>query len=560
MNKRAAIYARVSLDIQRDNYSIPSQVDRCVRYAQEKGYSLVGDRFVDRENGQDVLTSEGAIPAYVDDYSSRELSRPGLDAALEYLRTVGYDALIVYTLDRLARDPYIRQTLEMEIESLGGKVEYATGDYEDSTEGEVRKDLDATFARWENAKRVERFNRGKCRKAEQGKFVTGITPYGYRRDDKALGGLAVDERQAAIVHRIFVMYANEGLSIRQIADRLNAEGLRSYRGPWAKTTLRRLLKNPVYIGTLFYNKTRCRRNGPETRNKDEWISIPTTPLVDEELFDAAQKRFKENLEYKRRSPKRFYLLTGMVFCEECGRPYVTQTYNIGKQRRTTEAQIYRHRKDKGHCVNRSLRAEQLETVVWKEIIVLLQDPLRLRKGYEESLEQQKLSHARQRSHLETLNKRRIKLEQSRQNLNAAYIDPDITMSKAEYVEQKQRIDDELKSIEAEVADIQKDLAYIPSPAELETLEAFSAEVCERLELVEMRSEDKRKIFELLHVKVFVSESGMVRIDGWFNAHESDGLSDRQWISWGSLTLLSKNRVNACTQPSKTPACPIPANA
>jgi DNA invertase Pin-like site-specific DNA recombinase len=64
-------------------------------------------------------------------------------------------------LDRLARDPYIRRRLELEFEKRGAVVECVPGKYDQTPEGEVRKDLKATFAKWKNAKRVERSQRGK---------------------------------------------------------------------------------------------------------------------------------------------------------------------------------------------------------------------------------------------------------------------------------------------------------------------------------------------------------------------------------------------------------------
>ena len=112
MSKRAVIYARVSTDLQRENYSVPTQVQECLKYARTRGYVVVGNRYVDSTSGKDVQEAKSAIPAYVDDYTSRELSRPGLDVVLEFLEEVGFDVVIVYSLDRLARDPYIRQTLE----------------------------------------------------------------------------------------------------------------------------------------------------------------------------------------------------------------------------------------------------------------------------------------------------------------------------------------------------------------------------------------------------------------------------------------------------------------
>ena len=150
MSERAIIYARVSTDIQRENYSIPSQVKAAITYAKDRNYSIVGDQYVDLKTGKDSLIGNGSIAAYVDQYTSLELSRPSLDAAIDYLEKQGFDVLMVYALDRLARDPYIRQTIEREIEARGARVEYVSGNYDKTPEGEVRKDLEATFAKWEN--------------------------------------------------------------------------------------------------------------------------------------------------------------------------------------------------------------------------------------------------------------------------------------------------------------------------------------------------------------------------------------------------------------------------
>jgi site-specific DNA recombinase len=528
--ERAAIYARVSTDMQRDNFSIPSQIAECVKHAKKRGYTVVADQFVNSENGYDALSGDGSTPAYVDDYSSRELSRPGLDAALRYLEVVGYDVLIVHALDRLARDPYIRQTLEREFSTRGAKVEYVLGSYEETPEGEVRKDLDATFAKWENAKRVERCNRGKCRKAESGLFVTGKSPFGYRWDKNAPAGLAVDEQQAAVVQKIFDLYVHEGFSIHQIIMWLEGNGVPSHSGNhhWGSTSVNRILKNPTYTGHAFYNKTKLLPSYQrEVRDQSNWIDIPTTPIVEDWIFQEAQKRFLENKERKRRMPSRFYMLTGMVICDHCKRLYVTQTYASTKQRRKTERQIYRHRINKGHCSNHSIGARELESIVWREIVSILEDPDRLRQGYEASMEQYQASYARQKAHVETLKNKAEKLEQSKVNLTEAYIDPDIRISRDDFIAQKVRIESELKTINKEMEAMGQEMFHVPTPAELQCLEAYAAKICHTLDTIDPSPEEKRTILQLLHVEVVVDLEGFVRLEGWFTPVENGGLLDRQ---------------------------------
>ena len=81
----------------------------------------------------------------------------------------------------------------------------------------------------------------------------------------------------------------------------NTSGVQAYNDKWAKTTLLRLLRNLVYVGRLYYNKTRLKGKKVEFRDRSDWVEIPTTPLVEEWIFQEAQKRFKENLELKKRS-------------------------------------------------------------------------------------------------------------------------------------------------------------------------------------------------------------------------------------------------------------------
>ena len=512
--------------MQRDNFSIPSQISDCVAYARKRSYTVIGDLFVNPDNGYDAAKGNGSIPAYVDDYTSRELSRPGLDAAIRYLEVVGYDIVIVHALDRLARDPYIRQTLEREFSSRGAKVEYVLGNYEETPEGEVRKDLDATFAKWENAKRVERCNRGKRRKAESGLFVTGPAPYGYKWDKDALAGLAVDEQQAIVVRKIFDFYVHEGYSIRQIIEWLKDNHIPSHKGKpvWATVSLNRLLKNPIYTGHAYYNKTKyISRAEREERDKSQWIEIPTTPIIEEWLYLEAQKRFSENLERKRRMPSRFYMLTGMIICDNCNRPYITQTYPVDKQRRKTEGQIYRHRTSRGHCSNRHFRAQDIEPVVWREIVAILKDTKRLREGYEAALEQHQAIYVRHKAHMETLRKKAEKLDQSMKNLTAAYIDPDLRMSKADFLDQKVRIEDELALVDKEMGKISEEMKQVPSIAELDCLEEYARRICHRLDTVDPTPEEKRHILQLLHVEVRVDLEKNIRLDGWFSPEEDDGL-------------------------------------
>ena len=530
MSKRAVIYCRVSSDNQRNNYSIPSQVDACLKYAKERGYLVIGNQFVDPITGLDVFQEEGALPAFVDDYTSLEISRPSLDAAFGFLQEVGFDVLICYCVDRLSRDPYIRQTIERELARSDVAVEYVLGNYEDSAEGEVRKDLDATFAKWENAKRQERFTRGKRRKAEMGLFVAGRAPYGYRRDPSAFGGLAVHEKEAEIVRRVFNLYTEEGLSINAIARTLTEDpGVFTHLGnkEWRDSTIKTMLRNTVYAGWCYYNKWGPPKTGKKKqvlKDRSEWIKIPTTPIIDKSTYDATQRLMAFNRDHRRKYPSRFYLLRSMVFCAECERLYngcsgLSQTSEVAAYR------YYRHRVRQGHCSNSQVPAASLEQYVWAEIAQVLQDPAHLRKGYEEAAKQHEATRARTRQHLEVLERNAIRYREQLHNLLQAYIDPDIGLTKKDYSAQKTRIENELQEVEVKIASLQEELSQHSTPADLETLEAFLEEIKTVTVSIgdEPSPEVKRRVLELLNVQVIIHKTGEVHVEGWFRPKEMEVL-------------------------------------
>lgn len=551
MSKQAAIYARVSTDDQRGNNSIPTQVSDCLKYAQEHQYLIVGNQFVNPETGRDTKKDKKAIKAFVDDYTSLELSRPGLNAALAFLETGGFDVLIVHALDRLARDPYIRQTLEREMQAHGVRVEYVLGSYDETPEGEVRKDLDATFAKWENTKRVERSTRGKRGKAARGLFVGGRSPLGYRSDPTHWGGLVIYELQAGIVRYIFELYVHEDYSIRAIADKLTKEKVLNHSGRthWGKTTVARILANETYAGLCYYNKWKRKDKKLVRRSQTEWIPIKVPAIVERDVFEEAQRKLRQNHEIRRKQPKRFYLLARMVFCAKCGRVYVTQTKKPTlKNRQVEESQAYRHRSKEGHCTNKHIAARPLEVDVWGTIASAILDGDNLMRGYTESLERQKAVHAKKRSHLETLRQAAFKWEQKQENLTKAYIDPDVELSKAEYRKQKAVIQEELGRLEKEISELQEELDNATTPSDLASFEAFMAIMRREIEQnIDPDPLEKRRILEMLRVRVEIDpDTGKNHVRGWFKPGGNDSSSD------SSKQSKQKSLSNRDGLSSKTP--------
>ena len=209
----------------------------------------------------------------------------------------------------------------------------------------------------------------------------------------------------------------------------------------------------------------------------------------------------------------------MVFCSDCKRVYSAET---NKNWEKQVVKKYRHRISMGHCINRNITEKRLERIVWERVVLALLNPEVLEQGYLESLERQEIAQKRQRAHLETLNQKCINLKKQRENLTAAYLDPEIGLTKNEFVEQKARIDRELKEVLDEISSLEKELEAIPTPAEFETLQRFAEKIRVRLENnIDPTPQEKKKLIELFHIKVWVPVDGKITVTGWLDGR-NDG--------------------------------------
>jgi site-specific DNA recombinase len=141
--RRAALYLRVSSQQQEDNFSLPTQEERCRQYASERGYQ-VADAHVFREV-----------------YTGVELwERPHLSRLREMIRRHEIDVVIAYAIDRLSRDPVHLGVILSEADHAGVRVEFVTEPLDDSPEGQLIRFVRGYAAKVEHTKIKERMMRG----------------------------------------------------------------------------------------------------------------------------------------------------------------------------------------------------------------------------------------------------------------------------------------------------------------------------------------------------------------------------------------------------------------
>ena len=358
---RAAIYARVSTDLQEKEQTIRSQLQAIREYVSERGYSVSGE--------------------YIDDgFSGATLDRPGLDGLRDALRTGEIDMVVFHSPDRLARKAVYQGLVLEEIEKAGIRVEFLNYPVDDSPENRMLLGMQGLFAEYERAKIMERTRRGKLQRAREGALVGGHPPFGYRwikRNESGRARLEISDYQAAVIRRMYRMLVDDQLSTRSIARKLTQEGVATAKGAaqWQPTAVIRMSTNPVYKGSYRY-----RQSGQEE------ILIPVLALVDDSIWQAAQSQLVANTQFSRRNNRRHrYLLRGLVRCSRCDGSYTEYTQR-GHSGYHCNRVHWGSSSTGKRCPPGAVSAEPLERAVWTAVTEALQNPQILIDEYRVLLE------------------------------------------------------------------------------------------------------------------------------------------------------------------------------
>lgn len=368
----AVVYVRVSTDDQaRHGYSLAAQEEACRRKALELGAARV-----------EVYRDEGV--------TGEVLERPGLQAALAAAKA-GAKWFVVYDPDRLSRKLAHQLLLAEQIERAGTRLEFVTMDWQDTPEGRLFYSLRGAVAEFEKEKFKARSRFGKLAKARRGLLPHRLRIFGYRYVPVE-ARLEIDPAEADVYRRM-VRMALEGLPCTRIAEEFNASGVPGPNGDrWYRATVRRILRNPTYLGTLHVNRISwegakaAAASGqsyrPRRRPREEWIAVPIPPLIGREEWEALQRALDRRRPPVRKDARHRYPLTGLARCGLCGGPMGgTHVRSRGKtyryyvcSRSTTSNARPESRRTPVRCPGVSIRADALEETVWGRVLGWLSDP------------------------------------------------------------------------------------------------------------------------------------------------------------------------------------------
>ncbi len=247
--RQAALYARVSSEHQADANTIASQVTAL----QERAHA-------------DGLVVSETMTFLDDGYSGATLVRPALERLRDAMSAGAIDRLYIHSPDRLARKYAYQVVLVEECSRVGVEVVFLNRELGRSPEDDLLLQVQGMMAEYERAKIMERNRRGKLHAARSGSVnVLGGAPYGYRYLSKHQGGgharYEVRADEARVVRQIFAWVGHERLSIGDVCRRLMHTGelTRTGRTVWDRSVVWGMLKNPAYMGSAAFGKT---RHGP----------------------------------------------------------------------------------------------------------------------------------------------------------------------------------------------------------------------------------------------------------------------------------------------------------
>ncbi len=327
-----------------------------------------------------------------DGFSGSDFERPAFREMMEEVRAGRIDCIVVKDLSRFGRN-YLEagEYIERIFPFLGVRFIAINDNYDSEHKS---GEMDCLLIPFKNL-----INEAYCRdismkirsqlavKRKRGDFVGSFAVYGYRKDSENKNRLAVDAFAAEVVRDIFRQKL-AGVSAGDIADGLNEEGVlppmaykksqglnyaTPFRGggspSWNASAVLRILKNPVYTGTLVQGKSASpgwRARGRMEKPQGEWDIVEDAheAIIDKETFAIVRKVLAGDT---RTSPGRsaVEIFSGMVFCGECGGPMVRKTVTA-KKRKYVYYVCGTHKIEKT-CFSHSLSHERLAEIVQKEL-------------------------------------------------------------------------------------------------------------------------------------------------------------------------------------------------
>lgn len=311
---RAVLYCRCSTEEESQVNALQNQVREGEACIASLGWFLV-DEYIETKSG---TTTQGR-----DEYNR----------LYDDLLTDRFDIIVIKSQDRLMRNVKDWYLFLDKMLSHGKRLYFYLEKKFYSADDALITGIKAILAEEYSRELSKKINNAHHnRQINGGKVMITSRVFGFNKLPD--GRVEVLEEEAKIVRQIYE-YCLAGYGSRTIANIFRNRGyVKKTGGEFTGTSVLRLLRNPIYKGTMCMNR---RHFDFETKKeirlpKDQWIyqenAVPA--IVDEETWKRANAIIDERAERYHRNGRHVkgegcrsgkYDLTGKLICSQCGQPY-----------------------------------------------------------------------------------------------------------------------------------------------------------------------------------------------------------------------------------------------
>jgi site-specific DNA recombinase len=366
------IYLRLSRedeDKEAESQSITNQRDFLINFVHENGWNIK--------------------ETYIDDgFSGLNFDRPDFLRMTRDIECGKINMVITKDLSRLGRD-YIMTGHYIERYFPEKNVRYiAVNDGVDTSSDSSCNDM-TPFKSVMNdmyAKDISKKVRtALMTKKRKGDFIGSTPPFGYNKDSNNKNKLIINPETAPYISEIFHLYLS-GSTLSGIAGELTKQGIptpsqfkklthtqQRFKGVWNEAIIKRILTSETYIGNLTQNRSKSINYKLDKKinlPKKDWVIVEGTheAIISKEDFEAvALKLSKRSYQAKKRRTPVTHLLTGLIFCADCGSPmsFVRES----EQRTYLTCSTWRQHSKLHLCTSHCIREDYVEA----QIKLLLKD-------------------------------------------------------------------------------------------------------------------------------------------------------------------------------------------
>jgi site-specific DNA recombinase len=387
------VYVRVSSEDQQERETIENQIEFATKYCDLHRLRI-------NEWYKDDGVS-GTIPLEQRDEGKR---------LIENAKAGKIKMVLIFNMKRLGRKARVTLDAVYLLEQYGVKVKSMTEPFDTSDPvGRFIITVLAGQAELDRDTMLETMWHGANRAARKGKWLGGVVPFGYRKNEE--GFIEVNEdpipgkedlSEVGVVQLMYDLIADQRWSTIKTADYFNSltippsyvrDGKKVKKGKrkentagiWTPGRIGNMIKNTTYKGVHFY--------GRRTKRDRELIEREVPTIVSEEKWDRAQQVLRDNMIESFKGESRGYILRSLIKCGTCGLTYHGTTYSgpggIMKPYYICGGkQIYRGPLG-GKCRSRNVPAEWIENKVWDECLDFIQNPGELIKELSGNMHERK---------------------------------------------------------------------------------------------------------------------------------------------------------------------------